>query len=58
MPDMPHGSAQALNENRLAQLETGLTLLLRQQQARNRWLAAIAGLLAAGVAAVSLLLMK
>ena len=28
----------ALNENRLAQLETGLTLMLRQQHARNRWL--------------------
>ena len=58
LPQLPRLAHQALNENRLAQLEAGLTLLLRQQQARNRWLAAIAGLLAAGVAAVWLLLMK
>jgi len=58
LPQLPRLAHQALNENRLAQLEAGLTLLLRQQQARNRWLAAIAGLLAAGVAAALLLLMK
>ncbi|MDO9636528.1 MAG: ubiquinone biosynthesis regulatory protein kinase UbiB, partial [Thiobacillus sp.] len=47
LPQLPRLAHQALNQNRLAQLETGLTLMLRQQQARNRWLGAIAGLLAA-----------
>ena len=46
LPQLPRLAHQALNQNRLAQLETGLTLMLRQQQARNRWLGAIAGLLA------------
>ena len=47
LPQLPRLAHQALNENRLAQLEAGLTLLLRQQQARNQWLGIIAGLLAA-----------
>ncbi len=46
LPQLPRLAHHALNENRLAQLEAGLTLMLRQQQARNRWLGAIAGLLA------------
>ncbi|MCA1978634.1 MAG: ubiquinone biosynthesis regulatory protein kinase UbiB [Thiobacillus sp.] len=46
LPQLPRLAHHALNENRLVQLETGLTLLLRQQQARNRWLGVIAGLLA------------
>ncbi|MFN3543376.1 MAG: ubiquinone biosynthesis regulatory protein kinase UbiB [Thiobacillus sp.] len=46
LPQLPRLAHHALNENRLAQLEAGLTLLLRQQQARNRWLGAIAGVLA------------
>ncbi|MHB1213873.1 MAG: ubiquinone biosynthesis regulatory protein kinase UbiB [Thiobacillus sp.] len=46
LPQLPRLAHQALNENRLAQLETGLTLMLRQQQTHNRWLGAIAGLLA------------
>jgi ubiquinone biosynthesis protein len=46
LPQLPRLAHQALNENRLAQLETGLTLMLRQQHARNRWLGIIAGLLA------------
>ncbi len=46
LPQLPRLAHHALNENRLAQLESGLTLLLKQQQARNRWLGAIAGLLA------------
>ena len=58
LPQLPRLAHQALNENRLAQLEAGLTLLLRQQEARNRWLGIIAGLLAAGVVAVFLLLLE
>jgi len=46
LPQLPRLAHQALNENRLAQLEAGLTLMLRQQHARNKWLGAIAGLLA------------
>jgi len=45
LPQLPRLAHHALNENRLAQLEAGLTLMLRQQQARNKWLGAIAGLL-------------
>jgi ubiquinone biosynthesis protein len=51
LPQLPRLAHQALNENRLAQLETGLTLMLRQQHARNRWLGIIAGLLAVLAAA-------
>jgi ubiquinone biosynthesis protein len=39
-----------LNENRLAQVEAGLTLMLRQQQTRNRWLGVLAVLLAGLIA--------
>jgi len=46
LPQLPRLAHHALNQNRLAQLEAGLTLMLRQQHARNRWLGAIAGLLA------------
>ncbi len=46
LPQLPRLAHHALNENRLAQLEAGLTLMLRQQHARNRWLGTIAGLLA------------
>jgi len=46
LPQLPRLAHQALNENRLTQLESGLTLMLRQQHARNRWLGIIAGLLA------------
>jgi len=51
LPQLPRLAHQALNENRLAQLESGLNLMLRQQQARNQWLGVIAGLLAALTAA-------
>ncbi|MHB1186298.1 ubiquinone biosynthesis regulatory protein kinase UbiB [Thiobacillus sp.] len=51
LPQLPRLAHQALNENRLAQLEAGLTLMLRQQHARNRWLGVIAGLLAVLAAA-------
>jgi len=47
LPQLPRLAHQALNENRLTQLEAGLALMLRQQHVRNRWLGAIAGLLAA-----------
>ncbi|WP_018076905.1 ubiquinone biosynthesis regulatory protein kinase UbiB [Thiobacillus denitrificans] len=46
LPQLPRLAHQALNENRLTQLEVGLALMLRQQHARNRWLGVIAGLLA------------
>ena len=46
LPQLPRLAHHALNENRLAQLEAGLTLMLQQQHARNKWLGAIAGLLA------------
>jgi ubiquinone biosynthesis protein len=46
LPQLPRLAHQALNENRLAQLESGLVLMLRQQHVRNRWLGVIAGLLA------------
>ncbi|HET9463595.1 MAG TPA: ubiquinone biosynthesis regulatory protein kinase UbiB [Thiobacillus sp.] len=51
LPQLPRLAHQALNENRLAQLETGLILMLRQQHARNLWLGIIAGLLAVLTAA-------
>jgi ubiquinone biosynthesis protein len=47
LPQLPRLAHQALNENRLTQLETGLSLMLRQQNTRNRWLGVIAVLLAA-----------
>lgn len=47
LPQLPRLAHQALNENRLTQLEAGLTLMLRQQNTRNRWLGVIAALLAA-----------
>ena len=51
LPQLPRLAHHALNENRLAQLEAGLTLMLRQQHARNKWLGVIAGLLAVLTAA-------
>jgi ubiquinone biosynthesis protein len=46
LPQLPRLAHHALNENRLVQLEAGLTLMLRQQQTRNRWLAVLATVLA------------
>jgi ubiquinone biosynthesis protein len=46
LPQLPRLAHHALNENRLAQLEAGLTLMLRQQHTRNRWLGLMTGLLA------------
>jgi ubiquinone biosynthesis protein len=46
LPQLPRLAHQALNENRLAQVEAGLTLMLRQQHTRNRWLGIVALLLA------------
>jgi ubiquinone biosynthesis protein len=51
LPQLPRLAHQALNENRLAQMEAGLTLMLQQQHTRNRWLGIIAGLLAVLAAA-------
>ena len=46
LPQLPRLAHHALNENRLAQLEAGLGLMLLQQHTRNRWLGVIAALLA------------
>ncbi|MDD3528380.1 MAG: ubiquinone biosynthesis regulatory protein kinase UbiB [Gallionellaceae bacterium] len=46
IPQLPRLAHQALKTDRLERLEKGMELMLRQQQARNRWLAAIALLLA------------
>ncbi|MBK6744421.1 MAG: ubiquinone biosynthesis regulatory protein kinase UbiB [Hydrogenophilales bacterium] len=51
LPQLPRLAHQAMRDDRLNKLEDGLTLMLRQQQTRNRWLAAIAALLAVLVAA-------
>ncbi len=58
LPQLPRLAHHALNENRLAQLEAGLSLMLRQQHVRNRWLGVIAGLLAGLAAGTLLLLVK
>jgi ubiquinone biosynthesis protein len=58
LPQLPRLAHHALNENRLAQLEAGLTLMLRQQHTRNRWLGVIAGLLTAFTASTVFLLVK
>ncbi len=58
LPQLPRLAHRALNENRLAQLESGVALMLRQQQARNRWLGAIAVLLAALTAATLFSLLR
>ena len=52
LPQLPRLAHHALNDNRLGQLEAGLTLMLRQQHARNRWLGVIAALLAVTAAAI------
>ena len=51
LPQLPRLAHQALNQNRLAGLETGLAALLQQQRARNRWLGVLAVLLAGLLAA-------
>ena len=58
LPQLPRLAHHALNDNRLAQLEAGLAFMLRQQQARNRWLGAIAGLIAALLVSVLSLLLR
>jgi ubiquinone biosynthesis protein len=58
LPQLPRLAHHALNENRLAQLEAGLTLMLRQQHARNRWLGTIAGLLAMLTAATLYVILR
>jgi ubiquinone biosynthesis protein len=58
LPQLPRLAHHALNENRLAQLEAGLTLMLRQQHARNRWLGVLAVLLAGLVASQLWLVLK
>jgi len=50
LPQLPRLAHQALNQNRLATLETGMAALVQQQQSRNRWLALIAALITAWTA--------
>jgi ubiquinone biosynthesis protein len=50
IPQLPRLAHQVLRAERLDKLEDGLTQLLSQQRNRNRWLAAIATLLAVLVA--------
>jgi ubiquinone biosynthesis protein len=50
IPQLPRLAHQAMKADRLEKLEAGLATLLRQQQTRNRWLAAIAVLMAAMLA--------
>jgi ubiquinone biosynthesis protein len=47
IPQLPRLAHQALRTDRLEKMEVGLAVMLAQQQARNRWLGVIAGLLAA-----------
>jgi ubiquinone biosynthesis protein len=46
VPQLPRMLHQALGDDRVARLETGLVAMLAQQRQRNRWLALIAALLA------------
>jgi ubiquinone biosynthesis protein len=46
LPQLPRLAHQTLSQNRLAQIETGLDLMLQQQRARNRWMGVLAVLLA------------
>ncbi len=47
IPQLPRLAHQALRGDHLARLEAGMELMLREQRQRNRWLMAIAALLAA-----------
>jgi ubiquinone biosynthesis protein len=58
LPQLPRLAHHALNENRLAELEAGLTLMLRQQHTRNRWLGVLALLLAGLIASQLWMAMK
>ena len=53
LPQLPRLAHQALNQDRLAQIDAGLGLMLQQQQTRNRWLGVLAVLLA-GLLAVQI----
>ncbi|MDD4882718.1 MAG: AarF/UbiB family protein, partial [Gallionellaceae bacterium] len=54
IPQLPRLAHQAMKTDRLERLELGLELMLRQQQARNRWLALMAILMALLLAATML----
>ena len=53
LPQLPRLAHQALSQNRMAQIETGLGLMLQQQRTRNRWLGILAVLIA-GLLAVQI----
>ena len=53
LPQLPRLAHQALSQNRLAGLETGLAVMLQQQRVRNRWLGILTVLLA-GLLAVQI----
>ena len=58
LPQLPRLAHHALNENRLAHLEAGLTLMLRQQQTRNRWLGFMTVLLTVVTAGILILIFR
>ena len=58
LPQLPRLAHQALNTNRLAHLDAGLALMLRQQQTRNHLLGVIAALLAVAVVLGGFLILR
>jgi ubiquinone biosynthesis protein len=58
LPQLPRLAHHALNENRLAQLEAGLSLMLRQQQTRNHWLGFMAVLVAVMTTGILILIFR
>jgi ubiquinone biosynthesis protein len=58
LPQLPRLAHRALDENRLAQLESGLALMLRQQQTRNHWLGLMAALMAVATTGILILIFR
>jgi ubiquinone biosynthesis protein len=58
LPQLPRLAHRALDENRLAQLESGLALMLRQQQTRNHWLGLMTALMAVATTGILILIFR
>jgi ubiquinone biosynthesis protein len=58
LPQLPRLAHRALDENRLAQLESGLALMLRQQQTRNYWLGLMTALMAVATTGILILIFR
>ena len=58
LPQLPRLAHHALNENRLVQLEAGLILMLRRQQARNHWLGLMTVLMAVATTGILILIFR